>query len=143
MAYTSEVTVLKYVFNWSNLGLSAGTVTEILSQVDTIMDREIDIRWYRREAEEHSLDWRGTAAYRFDRDLLTIAPFAKAASYLAAHLAYTANLTANPDCAVLETAKLYRSMFNDELESVFHEGVEYEWVTPATTKFNTRGLTRA
>jgi len=97
-----------------------------ITEACNIMDRAIEVRWYRRIAEENSVDWRVT---RFDRDLLKSSDtqLKRLACYKSLELAFMYLMKHRADDAFEKERKMFSELYKEELQEVLLSGLDYDW----------------
>lgn len=92
-----------------------------------IIDRALEVGWYRREAEHLGVDWR---SHTMDRTLFlnADAQLKRLACYKALELAFRYLMKESPEPDSFERMKdLYKGEYNEELRAVLSAGLDYDW----------------
>lgn len=123
MAYSTDADLVKIRPNIMDLGVDAWSDQH--DEAALIIDRVIIARWYKTAASEYSLDWRDT---EFDSTLVEDNTFLRLSCYKALELAYLYLMKESPKEDPFEREmKLFRDLYNQELELVLSTGIGYDW----------------
>jgi len=104
----------------------ASWATEI-TEATTIINRALEVRWYRQACREYSLDYR---QYEFDPALLlsAAAQLTRIGTYKTLQLAYQKLQKDAPEADAFERqAKNYAKLYGTELSDVLAQGLDYDW----------------
>jgi len=104
------------VLDWSDQIVEAGK----------IIDRAIEVKWFRRIAEENNLDWRVTT---FDRDNLSSAEnqLTRLGCYKSLELIFMYLMKHRANDAFANERKLFADLYKEELHEVLLAGLDYDW----------------
>jgi len=107
-----------------NLGVSDWS--DQIAEAGLVIDRIIEVEWYRPIAEENSIDWRTTP---FDRDLLLTADtqLTRLGCYKTLELIFLYLMKHNAEDVYDKERKLFRDMYTEELNDVMKAGLDYDW----------------
>ena len=110
----------------SILELGVDSWSDQIVEAGDIIDRAIEANWYRRIAEENSVDWRTTL---FDRDQLTNASsqVRRAACYKTLELIFMYLMKHRVDDAFEKQRKLFSELYLNEMRDVLISGLDYDW----------------
>lgn len=108
------------------LDLGVASWLDQITEAGKVIDRAIEVQWYRRIAEENNIDWRTTT---FDRDLLLNADsqLTRLGCYKSLEYIYLYSRKHRKDDAFEEERLLFRDMYSDELKEVLLAGIDYDW----------------
>jgi len=123
-AYCSEDDLVKIRPDIMDLGVSDWS--DQIEEAGSIIDRAIDVGWYRAIAENNYIDWRTTS---FDRELLLNldTQLKRLGSYKTLELAFLFLKKYSSEDAFEEERKVFRTMYQDELNEVLTSGFDYDW----------------
>ena len=123
-AYCSEDDLVKIRPDIMDLGVSDWS--DQIEEAGSIIDRAIDVGWYRAIAENNYIDWRTTP---FDRELLLNldTQLKRLGSYKTLELAFLFLKKYSSEDAFEEERKVFRTMYQDELNEVLTSGFDYDW----------------
>jgi len=89
------------------------------------INRTLIRRWYKTAAQEYSLDWRDN---EFSSELIDANQVKDLSSYKALELIYLYLMKDSPEADGFEREmKIFRDLYNQELEEVLATGVNYDW----------------
>lgn len=110
----------------SILSLGVDDWSTQIEEAGNILDRAIEVGWYRRIAEENGLDWR---TVRFDRDLLKSSDtqLKRVACYKTLELCFMFLMKHMVDDAFEKERKMFSTLYKDELQEVLLAGLDYDW----------------
>lgn len=122
--YCSESDLITIRPKILNLGVTDWT--DQIVEAGSIIDRAIDVRWYRRVAEDNDVDWR---VYKFDRDLLknVDTQLKRLACYKTFELCFMYLMKHRADDAFEKERKLFSELYKEELQEVLLSGLDYDW----------------
>jgi len=97
-----------------------------ITEAGNIIDRAIEVRWYRRIAEENRIDWRTT---QFDRDLLKSATsqLTRLGCYKTLELCFMYLMKHRADDAFEKERDMFSKLYKEELQEVLLAGLDYDW----------------
>jgi hypothetical protein len=98
-----------------------------IAEATAVINRALEVRWYRTACREYSLDYR---EYAFDPDLLLNAgtQLTRLGTYKALQLAYLHLAKDAPDADAFERqAKNFEKLYTTELAEVLAQGLDYDW----------------
>ena len=100
--------------------------TDIISEGDLIINRTIELRWYRPQCKENGLDYRNTP---FDSALfLTASQLKRASIYKALELAYLFLMKDAPEPDAFERQmQTFQKLYSSELKELRASGLDYDW----------------
>ena len=125
MAYCSSDDLEAIRPNIHDLGVPDWTA--IIDEGDTIIDRAIELQWYRPQCREYNLDYRSTI---FNSSLFLSAStqLKRLSSFKALELAYLYLMKDAPEPDAFERQmELFKKMYKDELKEVLASGLDYDW----------------
>lgn len=124
MAYCTSDDLAAYRPNIHDLGVPDWT--DIIDEGDLILDRVIELKWYRSQCKDQGLDYRNTP---FDSALLLTANQLKRVSvYKALELAYLYLMKDAPEPDAFERQmQTFQVLYRDELQDVLASGLDYDW----------------
>ena len=95
------------------------------TQATIDVNRKLEVEWYRQAATNMGIDWKVTA---FNADLLlnSATQLKQAAAFRVLYYIYAA-LTIKTDDFYAAMRDLYEKMYNNEIESVIAQGIDYDW----------------
>ena len=110
----------------SILELGVTDWSDQIEEANSIIDRAIEVRWYRRVAENNDVDWRATT---FDRDKLASSDtqLTRLASYKTLELCFMYLMKHIKDDAFENERSLFSKMYKEELQEVLISGIDYDW----------------
>ena len=122
--YCSESDLVK--IRPSILDLGVTDWSDVITEAGEIIDRAIEVRWYRRIAEENQVNWRTT---RFDRDLLKSADtqLKRLGCYKTLEGAFMYLMKHRADDAFEKERKMFSELYKEELREVLLSGLDYDW----------------
>lgn len=108
------------------MGLGVRDWSDQITEAGLVIDRIIEVEWYRPIAEENAIDWRVTP---FDRDLLLSADdqLTRLGCYKTLELIFLYLMKHNLEDVYDKERLLFRSMYTEELEDVMKAGLDYDW----------------
>jgi len=97
-----------------------------IEEAGLVIDRIVEVEWYRRIAEENDIDWRVTP---FDRDLLLNADdqLTRLGCYKTLELIFMYLMKHNLEDVYDKERLLFRGLYAEELEDVMKFGLDYDW----------------
>lgn len=97
-----------------------------ITEAGRIIDRAIDVNWYRRLAEDNSVDWRETP---FDRDQLSNldTQVKRAGCYKTLELIFMYLMKHRSNDAFEKERELFAKLFKEEMDEVLSAGLDYDW----------------
>jgi hypothetical protein len=101
--------------------------TDRITEAVSIINRAIEINWYRAASKEYDLDYR---EYAFDSDLLLNAStqLKRLCVYKSLNIIYRYLSKESPEADAFERyASLYEDMYKNELSDVLAQGLDYDW----------------
>jgi len=119
--YSTDADLVKIRPNILSLGVDDWT--EQHKKAFAIINRVIELRWYKDAAKEYSLDWRDTA---FSPDLVEDGYLKDLSVYKTFELAYLF-LMKGTDDPFEKQMKAFRDRYNEELKMVLAMGINYDW----------------
>lgn len=107
-----------------NLGIDEWS--EQITEAGKIIDRAIDVQWYRRNAEDYYVDWRSNP---FDRDRLSnvAGQLTRTGCYKTLELIYLYLMKHRIDDAFAKERDLFAKLYKDEIAEVMASGIDYDW----------------
>jgi len=122
--YCSESDLITIRPQILNLGVTDWT--DQIEEAGNIIDRAIEVRWYRRIAEDNDVDWRET---QFNRDLLKSAStqVKRLACYKTLELAFMYLMKHRADDAFEKEREMFSKLYKEELQEVLLTGLDYDW----------------
>ena len=122
--YCSEDDLVKIRPGIMDLGV--GDWSDQIEEAGSIIDRIIEVDWYRAIAENNDVDWR-TAP--FDRELMLNidTQLKRLGCYKTLELAFLFLKKHSVDDAFENERKVFRQMYVDELKQVLASGIDYDW----------------
>jgi len=123
-AYCNEDDLVKIRPDIMDLGV--GDWSDHIEEAGSIIDRAIDVGWYRPLAENNNIDWRSAT---FDRELLLnlSTQLKRLGCYKTLELIFLYLKKYAAEDAFEEERKVFRKMYIDELGSVLDSGFDYDW----------------
>ena len=99
-----------------------------MDEAEELINRTLESRWYREQAEQGGIDWRSTP---MDPNLFLTADtqLKRLASYKTLELCYLylmKNVPSDAD-AFDKQRKIFRDMYKGELSEVLAVGLDYDW----------------
>lgn len=114
-------------FRPSIMELGVGDWTQERSEAKRIIDRALDVGWYREEAEHMGVDWRD---YPFASGYLLNSndQLKTLACYKTLELAYMHLMkdSAEPDAFQVQM-NIFKDLYLEELRQVLSAGLDYDW----------------
>ena len=111
--------ILKY-------GVSDYTIQ--MEESERIVNRALDSRWYRSNAENYGIDWRETP---FDTDKMlasSIEQIKRACVYKSLQLVYLLLAKESPEPDGFErNSETFKKLYADEINEVLTAGIDYDW----------------
>jgi len=98
-----------------------------IAEATSIINRALEVRWYRQACKEYALDYR---EYQFDADLLLNAStqLNRLGVYKTLQLAYIYLAKDSPDADAFERqANTFAKLYSTELADVLAQGLDYDW----------------
>jgi hypothetical protein len=107
-----------------NLGVSGWD--EQIEEAGKVIDRALQAKWYKAQADEYGLDWREEP---FDRDKLLNAAeqLTRLGTYKSLELAYLHLMKNQVEDAFRTQMLLFQKLYARELEEVLLAGLDYDW----------------
>lgn len=109
------------------LDLGVSGWEEQIAEATAIINRVLEVRWYRQACREYGLDYR---EYAFNPDLLLSADtqLTRLGVYKSLQLAYLYLAKDAPDADAFERhAKNFEKLYGTELADVLASGLDYDW----------------
>ena len=108
------------------LDLGVGDWSDQIAEAGIIIDRTIEVNWYRRIASENNIDWRVTI---FDRDQLINAStqLKRAACYKTLELAFLYLMKHRMNDAFQKEREVFAALYKEEIHEVLLAGLDYDW----------------
>jgi len=108
------------------LNLGVQDWSDQIAETGKILDRAVEVNWYRRAAEENALDWRTTT---FDRDQLANADsqLKRVACYKTLELAFMYLMKHRANDAFEKEREMFAKLYKEELHEVMIAGLDYDW----------------
>lgn len=125
MAYSVSDDLEAYRPNIHGLGVPDWTA--LISEGDTIINRTIELEWYRPQCRDYNLDYRSTI---FDSDLLLSAntQLKRLSCFKALELAYLYLMKDAPEPDAFERqVGIFQKKYKEELKEVLASGLDYDW----------------
>lgn len=122
--YCSESDLIKIRPKILELGVTDWT--EQIAEASDIIDRAIEVKWYRRIAEENNVNWRTTL---FDRDMLKSAStqIKRVGCYKALELIFMYLMKHRADDAFEKEREMFSKLYKEEMHEVLLAGLDYDW----------------
>lgn len=100
--------------------------SEQIAEAGNIIDRAIEVKWYRRIAEENNVNWRTTL---FDRDMLKSASsqIKRAACYKTLELVFMYLMKHRANDAFEKEREMFAKLYKEEINEVLLAGLDYDW----------------
>lgn len=100
--------------------------TEQIVEAGSMIDRSIEVKWYRRIAEENDVNWRTTL---FDRDLLKSADtqLTRVACYKTLELIFMYIMKHRANDAFEKEREMFSNLYKEEMREVLFAGLDYDW----------------
>jgi hypothetical protein len=122
MAFSTDADLLDLVPDILSLGIGSFVLEHPKAQAD--IERELRIRWWPKKrlsfTDSHTY-------YEMDANKLTAAQFTRASAYLVlCRYALTQLTNWVQDDRFVHMIEFYKSRYNEELEAVLDDGVEYD-----------------
>lgn len=119
------------VSDWSTQIVEAGKM----------IDRALDVQWYRRNAEDYYIDWRSNP---FDRDSLSNIEeqLLRTGCYKTLELIYLYLMKHRVDDAFAKERDLFAKLYKDEIAEVMASGIDYDWDTEGDEDADETFITR-
>lgn len=121
MAYNTDKDMQRYRPNILNLGVE--TWEDQREEAADIINRAIDMRWYRKVAREFGHDYRETP---FNPDLV-VGGLTRLGAFKSLELAYMRLKKDGQDDGYAKLEKEFRKLYGEELELVLTSGIDYDW----------------
>ena len=101
-------------------------LTDQMLEAERIINRTLDSRWYRANAENNGVDWRETP---FDPEkVATASQLKRAAVYKSLQLIYMYLAKESPEADGFErNSKNFQRLYADEINEVLNAGIDYDW----------------
>jgi len=96
---------------------------DVHTEAAALIDRDLDVKWYRQEATARGDDWQGT---RFDNANIATGTCTRLGVYKAIELA-AGYLTNSPDDNWERIRDYYHGRYLDELDAMLSRGIDYDW----------------
>jgi len=95
-------------------------------EMGKILDRAIEVQWYRNVADDNAVDWRTTL---FDRELLSNAEeqLTRVACYKTLELIFMFLMKHRANDAFATERELFAKLYKEELREVMIAGLDYDW----------------
>jgi hypothetical protein len=123
MTYCVDSDLLKYRPNILSLGVDEWSSQR--EEAYSIINRVIQTRWYRKVAPEMGYDPNVTL---FDADLIRESTLTRLEAFKTLELAYMILMKDSPEADGFErNMKTFRDKYNEELELVLAQGIDYDW----------------
>lgn len=121
--YCTDADLVKYRPNIMQLGVNDWN--EQHTEAYALINRIVEVRWYRKVAEEMGYDWRDT---QFDPDLVEDGQLTRLECFKVLELAYEflQKETPEPD-GFARLASRFRKRYIEELDMVLSGGITYDW----------------
>lgn len=90
-----------------------------------LIDREVEVKWYKERAREHGVDWTSTP---YNPDLVLGDDFKRLSSFKALELIFRFLLASGPESEVFQAQmQLWHDLYEEELEKTLSYGIGYDW----------------
>jgi hypothetical protein len=107
--------IMNYASDWEDQHVEA----------KSIIDRELESKWYKQHANEEGIDWKTTP---FDSDLVDAAYLRRLACYKTLELIYLFLLQDSPEVDAFERQReIFQELYEQELQKVLVFGLGYDW----------------
>jgi hypothetical protein len=116
-----------------NLGVDEWTAKH--TEAASIINRVVEYKWYRGEAQENGVDWRSSP---FDSSLLLSADtqLKRLSSYKTLELIYEYIMQASADPSAFSSLRdLYAKKYSEELKDVLGAGLDYDWTSSGAISY--------
>jgi len=122
--YCSESDLIKIRPKILELGITDWS--DQIAEAGVIIDRAIEVKWYRRVAEDNDVNWRTT---EFDRDLLKsyATQVKRAACYKSLELIFMYLMKHRADDAFEKERGMFSKLYKEEMQEVLIAGLDYDW----------------
>jgi len=122
--YCSDSDLIKIRPRMLELGVTDWTPQIV--EAGNIIDRAIEVKWYRRIAEENDVNWRTTL---FDRDLLKSSDtqLTRVACYKSLELIFMYLMKHRADDAFEKEREMFSKLYKEEMREVLLAGLDYDW----------------
>lgn len=125
MAYATDADLAKFRQDINDLGVSAWTNQH--AEATRIIDRALEVGWYRSAATERGIDWQQTQ-YNSALLLSSATQLNVLGVYCALMLAYDYLMTStDTDGPWHALGEFYATKFQDELKAILSSGLDYDW----------------
>jgi len=128
MTYCADSDLSKYRPNILALGVNDWTAQR--EEAYALINRVVSTRWYRKVAPDMGYDPNITT---FNPLLIREGTLTRLESFKALELAYMYLMKDSPEADGFErNVKLFRDRYNEELELVLAQGIDYDWSDSGT-----------
>lgn len=125
MAYCTDEDLVKIRPRILDLGVT--NWDDQIEEADSIINRVLEVRWYRQACREYNLDYR---EYPYDADLMLNAEdqLTRLGCYKTLQLIYLYLAKDSPEADAFErNAASFQKLYTTELADVLAQGIDYDW----------------